>query len=232
MAETGAPDNRYLQPTEIIDSDHKDLIRFAKNVVAEATDPVERARRLFYAVRDGIVYDVRSPFFLPDHYRASSVLKRGRGFCVPKASVLCAAGRAMKIPARLGLADIRNHGASKQIVEMMGTDIFAFHGFVEFFLNGKWVKATPAFDAPIFLRHNIAPVEFDGEHHAVYPSHTLNGDPYVEYLVYHGSFDDVPIEALLAAWCKQYGEERMEFWLSVFENGQLPDRSQADTIQV
>ncbi len=232
MVATGAHDDRYLQPTEIIDSDHEDLIRFAKNVVAEATDPVERARRLFYAVRDGIVYDLRSPFLLPDHYRASSVLKRGRGFCVPKASVLCATGRAMKIPARLGLADIRNRCASKQVVETIGTDIFAFHGFVEFYLNGKWVKATPAFDAPIFLRHNVAPVEFDGEHDAVYPSHTLNGDPYVEYLVYHGSFADVPIDALLAAWRKQYGEARLEFWMSAVQDGQLPDRPQADTVLV
>jgi len=186
---------------------------------------VERARRLFYAVRDGIVYDVRSPFFLPDHYRASSVLKRGRGFCVSKASVLAAAGRAMKIPSRLGLADIRNRGASKQVVELMGTDIFAFHGFTEFFLNGKWVKATPAFDAPIFSRHNIAPVEFDGERDVVYPSHTRNCDPYVEYLVYHGSFADVPLDALLAAWRKTYGEARVDLWMQAFKGGQLLERA-------
>ncbi len=232
MGKPAASDDRYLQPTEIIDSDHEDLIEFAKKVVAGATEPVEQARRLFYAVRDGIVYDVRCPFFLPDHYRASSVLKRGRGFCVPKASLLCAAGRAMKLPTRIGLADIRNRGASKQVVEMMGTDIFAFHGFVEFLLDGKWVKATPAFDAPIFLRHNIAPVEFDGEHDAVYPSHTLNGDPYVEYLVYHGSFADVPLDALLAAWRKTYGEPRVEFWMRAFEEGLPPDLSQADNVAV
>ena len=119
MTEPNAPEDRYLQPTGMIDSDHDDLIAFAKKAVDGATDPVERARRLFYAVRDGLVYDVRCPFFLPDHYRASSVLKRGRGFCVSKASVLAAAGRAMGIASRLGLADIRNHGASKQVVELM-----------------------------------------------------------------------------------------------------------------
>ena len=230
MTEPNAPEDRYLKPTGMIDSDHDDLIAFAKKAVDGATDPVERARRLFYAVRDGLVYDVRCPFFLPDHYRASSVLKRGRGFCVSKASVLAAAGRAMGIASRLGLADIRNHGASKQVVELMGTDIFAFHGFTEFLLNGKWVKATAAFDAPIFSRHNIAPVEFDGEHDAVYPSHTLNGDPYVEYIVYHGSFADVPLDALLAAWRKTYGEDRVDLWMKAFEAGQLPDR--ADNVVV
>ena len=92
------------------------------------------------------------------------------------------------------------------------------------------MKATAAFDAPIFSRHNIAPVEFDGEHDAVYPSHTLNGDPYVEYIVYHGSFADVPLDALLAAWRKTYGEDRVDLWMKAFEAGQLPDR--ADNVVV
>jgi len=45
---------------------------------------------LYYAVRDGIWYDPYYPFYLPEHYRASNVLKSGRGYCVCKASLLCA----------------------------------------------------------------------------------------------------------------------------------------------
>jgi len=216
MSGTGRPSDEYLRPTDVIDSDHEEVIRFAREVVGETMGPLERAQKLFYAVRDKIVYDIRTPFFLAEHYRASNVLGRGRGFCVPKACLLCAVGRAMGIPSRLGLADIRNRGASKQVVDMMGCDVFAFHGFAEFYLDGKWVKATPAFDMPIFLRHNIAPVEFDGKHDAVYPSRTLKGDPYVDYLTYHGSFADLPLEALLDAWRKQYGEERVHQWMKAF----------------
>jgi transglutaminase-like putative cysteine protease len=207
---------QYLRPTEVIDSDNPEIIRFARETVGDASDPVEQAKRLFYQVRDTIAYDPRTPFFLPEHYRASYVLKAGRGYCVPKACLMCAAARALGIPARLGLADIRNHGASGQLVEMMGCNLFTYHGFAELYLNGKWVKATVAFDLPIFQRHNVAPAEFDGAHDAVYPAHTLSGEPYVEYVRYHGSYADLPLDDLLAAWKATYGEDRVQFWMKAF----------------
>ncbi len=216
MADANVPNNEYLRPTSIIDSDTEEILNFARKAAAGAADPIEQARGIFHAARDSVLYDIRTPFFLPEHYKASNVLKRGRGYCVTKACLLCAMGRALDIPSRLGLADIRNRGASKQVVEMMGTDIFAYHGFTEFYLNGKWVKATPAFDSSVFPRHNIAPVEFDGTKDAVYPSHDLSGNPYVEYITYHGSFADVPLEDLLNGWRKRYGEDRVQFWMKYF----------------
>ncbi len=210
------PDKEYLQPTSIIDSDNEEIRNFAHEATANAAGPIEQARRIFYAARDKVLYDIRTPFFLPEHYKASNVLKRGRGYCVTKACLLCAMGRALGIPSRLGLADIRNRGASTQVVEMMGTDVFSYHGFTEFYLNEKWVKATPAFDSSVFPRHNIAPVEFDGTKDAVYPSHDLSGNPYVEYITYHGSFADVPLKDLLNGWRKLYGEDRVQFWMKYF----------------
>lgn len=216
MPDFSASLERYLSPTEIIDSDHPEVIRFAAEITAGAGDPIERVVRLFYAVRDRIVYDVRYPFFLPEHYRASAVLASGRGFCIPKASLLCAAGRASKVPARLAFADIRNRGASPEVIEMMGCDIFTYHGFVEFHLNGRWIKATPAFDAPIYEKHRIPPVTFDGKHDAVFPSHDLDGNPYVEYVGYHGTYADVPLPAIIEAWREQYGDRRVDAWMEAF----------------
>jgi transglutaminase-like putative cysteine protease len=211
-------DNQYLVPTDVLDSDHPDVVQFVKSTVDGITDPVERARRLFYAVRDQILYDPRVPFYLPEHYRASNVLKWKRGYCVPKACLLCAAGRAGEIPSRLGFADIRNKGATKEVIDMLGCDIFTYHSFVEFHLEGKWVRATPAFDAPIFLRHQIAPVEFDGRSDAMFPREDLNGNPYVEYLAYLGSFADLPLEPILASWKKYYGPDRVSLWMETFEH--------------
>lgn len=216
MGDGPVPQEQYIRPTQVIDSDNKDVIRFAEDAVDKNSDSVEQAQQLFYAVRDGIAYDLRTPFFLPEHYRASNVLHRGRGYCVSKACLLCAMGRARGIPSRLGFADIRNYGASPQVVEMMGTNIFTFHGFVEFHLDGKWVKATPAFDSSIFKMHHIDPVDFDGSHDAVFPSHNLQGDPYVEYVTYHGFFDDLPLDALLDSWRKHYGEARVGLWMQLF----------------
>jgi transglutaminase-like putative cysteine protease len=216
MAHVNMPDKEYLLPTSIIDSDNEEIVNLAQKAAANAADPIEQARAIFYAARDSVLYDIRTPFFLPEHYKASNVLKRGRGYCVTKACLLCAMGRALGIPSRLGLADIRNRGASKQVIEMMGTDVFSYHGFTEFYLNGKWVKATPAFDSSVFPRHNIAPVEFDGTKDAVYPSHDLSGNPYVEYITYHGHFADVPLEDLLNGWREHYGEDRVQFWMKYF----------------
>ena len=47
-------DQIYLKPTAIIDSDSKPIIEHAMGVVDEANNPVERAVKLYYAVRDGI----------------------------------------------------------------------------------------------------------------------------------------------------------------------------------
>jgi hypothetical protein len=231
MAGPNLPGKEYLEPTSIIDSDNEEIIQFAEKAVVGAKNQIEQSQGIFYAARDTVLYDIRTPFFLPEHYKASNVLKRGRGYCVTKACLLCAMGRALGIPSRLGLADIRNSGASKQVIEMMGTDIFSYHGFTEFYLNGKWVKATPAFDSSVFPRHNIAPVEFDGIKDATYPSHDLSGNPYVEYIRYHGSFVDVPLNDLLDGWRKHYGEDRVQFWMTYFSEIS-PETSPSDNLRI
>ena len=71
---------KYLTPTEIIDSNHSDIIRFAQKHSREDAEPVEQAVGLYYAVRDGIWYDPYYPFYLPEHYRASIVFARHRCF--------------------------------------------------------------------------------------------------------------------------------------------------------
>ena len=67
-------DEKYLAPTDIIDSHHETIMDYAANVVGNRADPTDRAVRLYYAVRDGIWYDPYYPFYLPEHYRASNVL--------------------------------------------------------------------------------------------------------------------------------------------------------------
>ena len=73
----------YLKPTPVIDSDSKTIIDYAMSAIADADDdPISKAIKLYYAVRDGIWYDPYTPFYHPEHYQASNVLKRGRHFCI------------------------------------------------------------------------------------------------------------------------------------------------------
>ena len=78
---------QYLSSTEIIDSDNQSIIDYATDVLKNTEDdPISKAIRLYYAVRDVIWYDPYLPFYRPEHYRASHVLKKGRAFCIGKAS--------------------------------------------------------------------------------------------------------------------------------------------------
>jgi transglutaminase-like putative cysteine protease len=209
--------SQYLAPTEIIDSDHADVRAFAENRIGDAKDPVEKAVRLYYAVRDEIRYDPYRPFHLPEHFRASSVLAIGRGFCVSKVSLLCAAGRACAIPSRAGFADVRNHLATRQLLESMGSDIFIFHGFTEFYLEGKWVKSTPAFNAELCQRHGVAPLEFNGREDSVFQPYNDNRQRFMEYLAFRGTYADIPVKEIVSAFRQTYGEERTNGWIESFE---------------
>jgi len=208
----------YLKPTDIIDSDHPDVVSYARKTAPDPSDTaVDRAVQLYYGVRDPIWYDPYLPFYKGGHYRASRTLKIGRAFCIGKATLLCALGRASGIPARLGFADVRNHLATKQLLEYLGNDLFSFHGFVEFYLEGKWVKATPAFNLELCRRHSVIPLEFDGRSDSIFHPYNREKKMFMEYVADHGTFADVPVDLIVDGWRRAYGEERVQQWISEFE---------------
>jgi transglutaminase-like putative cysteine protease len=198
---------QYLEPTEIIDSRHPAVAAYAAEAAETATDPAELAVRLYLAVRDDIRYDPYAPFYLPEHYRASYVIGRGRSFCIPKASLLCALGRACSIPSRVGFATVRNHLATRQLLEWLGSDLFVYHGFVEFYLGGKWVKCTPAFNRELCERHRVPVMEFNGRDDSLFQPYNLENCKYMEYVEDLGTYADIPFPAIMEAWKKHYGKE-------------------------
>ena len=216
---TDAPEDPvYLRPTAILDSDHPRIVAFAGQVAGESNDRVEQAVRIYYAVRDGIRYDPYYPFYLPEHYRASNVLASGRGYCVCKASLLCALGRSLGIPSRVGFATVRNHLATKQLIEFLGSDLFVYHGYTDFFLEGKWVKATPAFNKELCLRHRVAPLEFNGREDSIFQPFNQENNRFMEYVEFFGTYDDIPVEEIVRAWEGAYGRDRVQGWIAGFES--------------
>jgi len=207
----------YLTPTSIIDSDHGSIRDYSSEVIGKSEDPIDRSVKLYLAVRDGIRYDPYTPFYLPEHYRASLVLKRGRGFCVPKASLLCALGRASGIPSRVGFATVRNHLATRQLIDFLGSDLFVCHGFVEFHLEGKWVKATPAFNRELCRRHQVPPLEFNGREDSIFQAYNLSNQKFMEYVAFDRIVADIPVDHIVEAWREVYGEKRVNAWIRWFE---------------
>jgi len=224
----------YLEPTDIIDSGHKVIVAKADSLTSECkTNPIESAIRLYYFVRDEIRYDPYYPFYLPKHYRASNVLAAKRGYCVPKASLLCALARASGIPARIGLATVRNHLATRQLIEYIGSDRFVCHGYTDLYLDGKWVKATPAFNSELCERFGVFALEFDGLADSVFQEFNSQNKPFMEYLEYTGTYSDVPVQTILEKFKKAYGEERVNWWIKLYEKtpeGSRPDFYREDII--
>ncbi len=199
------PDNLdpYLKPTCVIDSDSSALREKAALLTEKCSFQKERAKELFYFVRDEVKYSPYPPSSI-EGYRASKTLERRRGYCVQKAVVLTAFARAVDIPSRLGFADIRNHLAPKELVEMMGTNLFVYHGYSELWLDNRWVKGTPAFNIEMCNKFNIEPVEFDGVTDAVFHERDRNGALHIEYIKYHGTYADLPFKEIMQAFTDQY----------------------------
>lgn len=217
---------KFLSATAIIDSDNSEIIDYTKTILdGTSDDHVEKAVKLYYTVRDGIWYDPYLPFHLPEHFKASHVLKSGRAFCIGKASLLCAVGRVSGIPTRVGFANVRNHLSTKQFIEFLGTDIFVYHAYVEFYLEGQWVRATPAFNVELCRKHNVAPLEFNGREDSLFHSYDADNRKFMEYLEYHGTYADIPVDAIVSAWEEAYGKERVAEWIRLWEeSGVLKQR--------
>lgn len=193
-----APTDADLARTSFLDLDHPEVRAFAHDTTAGASDDVDRVAALFAAVRDDVRYDPYALDLRPDAMRASATLAAGRSWCVPKATLLAAAARAVGIPARLGFADVRNHLSTPRLLEVMGTDVFRWHGYAVLFVEGAWRKASPAFNAELCERFGVAPLEFDGTADALLHAHDGRGERYMEYLVDRGDHADLPLDTMVA----------------------------------
>lgn len=205
---------RYTAAGEFVDSDDTDVRGFAKKAAASASDDVSRAVKLYYAVRDEILYD---PYYGGEerrYFRASDCLRAKRGFCISKAALLAAAARSIGIPARMAYADVRNHLSTKKLLDLMGGDLFIWHSFTELFLENRWVKATPAFNLSLCQRFGVHPLEFDGRNDSLFHEFDREGRRHMEYVRERGNYPDVPYEAIIADFKKTYPR-----WMALASEG-------------
>ena len=196
--------NEYLQPTYFLDSDSETVKNIADKVTKNLETDIDKAKALFYWTRDKILYDPAQASTRKKNYKASYIIDKKRGWCVQKAVVLGALARASNIPSRLGFADIRNYQITEKLMKLMNTDLFIFHGFTELYLNGKWIKATPAFNIEICEKFQQKPVDFNGYDHAILPAETTNGEKHIEYIMDRGTYPDLPLKKIFSVMSEYY----------------------------
>ncbi len=207
----------FLFFSDVIDGDNPLVREKVEEIAGGIRDEVEKAVALFRWVRDNIKYTMYAPFMYRSDYSASTILKRGQGYCVQKAVVLTTFYRVAGFPAGFIFADIINHRAPPVAKEFMGTNLFTYHGYVALFLSGRWYKVTPAFDVETCRKAGYPVVEFDGSDDAVFPPVDLEGRKFIEYVKIHGVYGDLPLEELLDAWKRVYGEERIKLWEKAYQ---------------
>lgn len=195
---------KYLNSTTFIDFNSTEVREFVDSCTSEDLNINENMIRLYYKVRDTIRYDTYNVFFEPSFFKASQTIKNGFGFCIPKSILLAAVARCIGVPSRLGFVDVTNHIASEKIIKRMRTNIFVFHSYTDLFLNGKWVKATPAFNKTMCEKFNVEPLDFDGTTDSLFQQFEKNGNKYMEYIHDYGVFDDLPYEKMMGVLKKSY----------------------------
>jgi transglutaminase-like putative cysteine protease len=196
----------FLAPTEFVDSNSPEIREFASRNLEGARDLSEtgKAIRLFDAVRDEIRYNPFDIGTAANDYRASRIAGKPSNYCVPKAILLTAALRAAGIPAAVGFADVRNHLNSPKLAELMGTDLFIYHGYVALWLDGRQFKVTPAFNSEMCERFGVRQLIFDGKSDALFHEFDTNSHRHMEYVNDRGWFADPPIEQLLQEFRATY----------------------------
>lgn len=183
-----------IAETEFLDHSSSEVQNFVDRAVDGATD---QAVALYYAVRDRIMYEVYGADLSREGLRASAIIRRGQGFCVHKSIVYAAACRAVGVPSRIVLADVRNHLASPRLRELVGGNVFRFHALNSVLVRGAWVRATPVFNRTLCRLYGITPLEFDGTADSVYHPFDSRGRRHMEFLHEHGEFDEFPYELVV-----------------------------------
>ena len=184
-----------------MDSDHEAVIAWTQKVVQDvpAGDKIAQAVALYLAVRDSFRYNPYEVDLRPEAMKASHQLGKESGYCIEKANLLGACARVLGIPARLGFADVRNHIGTERLEAFLGTDILTFHGYTDLYLEGRWVKATPAFNEALCSKLGVEPLEFNGREDSIFQEYDQEEGRFMEYLADHGTFHEWPREAFIAS---------------------------------
>ena len=128
----------YLRPTQEIEAQAEEIVRFAQANMGKHADPVFQAKALYAATNRLLTYDARA-----DQESALATLRVKRGNCEGYARLYAALCRAVGIPARLAF------GLRLQDEDLAAGEFNADatrHVWDEIYLAGLgWVPVDPTF---------------------------------------------------------------------------------------
>jgi hypothetical protein len=161
--------SQFMEPTELCDWNHPDILEKAKELVERSKTKREAALDIFNFVRDEIVFSINDA-----KSKASQTLKRRSGECATKTNLHVALLRASGLPARFHLSKCRSEALKGIIPEWLFNRMpeVASHFWPEVFLSGKWVGCEAMLDRDLYcglmkkglLERDLIPtIDWDGE---------------------------------------------------------------------
>ena len=157
----------FLQPSELLDSDHPIVVDEAIRLTAGCRTEAEKAERIYTHVRD-MPYDIFNSFrYLSEgKRRASDVIEAGHAFCMGKASAFVSMCRAAGIPARIGFQQLHcpdKEFMSEEVRALWRDRPLPWHSLGEAYVNGRWLKLDATIPAKVAAEKGRPYVrEFDG----------------------------------------------------------------------
>lgn len=88
--------------------------------------------------------------------------------------------------------------------QALRSDVYAWHGYTEMWLDGAWRKATPAFNLALCDRFGLLPLEFNGRDDSIYHPYDRAGNRHMEYVLQRGTFDDIPLQRIREDFERMY----------------------------
>jgi len=194
----------YLNATYYFDYETDEIQKLIQEFKTNTLTQKEKAKQLYLKIRDYWRYNPYKISLSKQNYKASVIAKKPETHCIDKSILFIAGLRGLQIPARIHLAKVKNHIGIERIIEKFGTDEISPHGMVDVFLDGKWLKASPAFNIELCRKCNVAPLEFDGENDSIFQEFDNSGNKFMEYLEDYGSFKDVPMDFIIKNFKENY----------------------------
>jgi transglutaminase-like putative cysteine protease len=183
-----------LEETNYLDFNHPVFDNYLLDIPSGVSSKL-KAVALYHKIRDGFIYDPYHLDLRGDAMKASRIVLKKRAWCVEKSTLMAAMARKLGIPSRLGYAIVTNHIGVDKLIHHLRKEEIVFHGYGSVYLEGKWVKCTPAFDKRVCRISKVDPLDWNGEDDSMFQEYS-NGQRFMEYKHFYGEFEDVPIELM------------------------------------
>lgn len=160
---------KYLAATPLCNWNHRDIRRKTQEITAGASSPAEKARQIFYFVRDNIRFSLAY-----SRSTACQTLHKGYGECGTKTNLQVALLRAAGIPARYHWAAARREILAGLVAEFVYRQLppTVSHFWCECWLHGRWLACEALLDRPLYegmlqaglvSRAEIPTIDWDGQ---------------------------------------------------------------------